>query len=303
MEKKIPKLIIILGPTASGKTDLAIKLAKKFNGEIISADSRQIYKEMDIGTAKPSKKEIKILPHHLINIIKPDQDFNVALYKELVIKATRKIKNKGKIPFLVGGAGLYIKALINNIDFPKVPANKALREKLERKGEKELFKIYKSLDPEGAKIIDRKNKRRLVRAIEVCKITKKPFWQQRKKGERIFNSLIIGIKLPEKELKKRIKTRVEKMFKLGLEKEVKNLTKKYGWDIQPLQTIGYREWKEYLTKRPAITKKELKEKIKLHTIQFTKRQMTWFKKEKRIKWIKNYKEGERPIRNFLEIRT
>jgi len=310
MDIKSNKLIIILGPTASGKTDLAIKLAKKFSGEIVSADSRQIYKEMDIGTAKPSKKERKAIPHYLIDIIKPTQEFNVAIFKKLAVEAIKKIQKKGKIPFLVGGTGLYIKAIIDNIKFPKVPAKKSFRKILERKSEKELFKIYKKLDPQGAKIIDRKNKRRLVRAIEVCKVTKKPFWQQRKKGEPIFSPLIIGIKLPKKELKKRVKTRVEKMFKLGLENEVKNLTKKYGWNISPLQTIGYQEWKEYFTKKPAITKKELKEKIKLHTIQFTKRQMTWFsarggsavsgKKDERIRWVKNYRKAEKLIKKFLK---
>ena len=300
MDIKSNKLIVILGPTASGKTDLAIRLAKKFSGEIVSADSRQVYKEMDIGTAKPEKKERKAIPHYLIDIIKPTQEFNVAIFKKLAVEAIKKIQKNGKIPFLVGGTGLYIKAIIDNIKFPNVLPKKSLRKTLERKSEKELFKIYKKLDPRGAKIIDRKNKRRLIRAIEVSKITKKPFWQQREKGEPIFNPLIIGVKLPKEELKKRVKTRVEKMFKSGLGNEVKKLTKKYSWNISPLQTIGYQEWKEYFTKKPAITKKELKEKIKLHTIQFTKRQMTWFKKDRRIKWTRNYKEAEKLIKKFLK---
>jgi tRNA dimethylallyltransferase len=265
---------------------------------------------MDIGTAKPEKKEIKTVPHYLIDTEKPNQKFNVALYKKIAIKIIKDIQRRRKLPFLVGGTGLYIKAIIDNIKFPNVLPKKSLRKILERKSEKELFKIYKKLDPQGAKIIDRKNKRRLVRAIEVCKVTKKPFWQQRKKGGPIFSPLIIGIKLPKKELKKRVKTRVEKMFKLGLENEVKNLIKKYGWNIPSLQTIGYQEWKEYFTKKPAITKKELKEKIKLHTIQFTKRQMTWFsarggsavsgKKNERIRWVKNYRKAEKLIKKFLK---
>jgi len=306
MYKKLPKLIVILGPTASGKTDLAIKLAKKlalskiegFNGvEIVSADSRQIYKEMNIGTAKPTKKEREIIPHYLIDVVWPNQEFNVAIYKKLAIKAIKNILRRGKLPFLVGGTGLYIQSIVDNVEFPKVKPQKKLREKLEKKTEKELFKIYKKLDSKGAKFIERRNKRRLIRAIEVCKATGKSFWQQREKGEPLFDILEIGIKLPKEELKKRVKERVEKMFKLGLEKEVKNLSKKYGFEIPPMQTIGYQEWKDYFEGK--IGKEEVKEKIKIHTLQFTKRQMTWFKRDKRIKWIKDCKQAGKLIREFI----
>ena len=307
--KKLLKLIVILGPTASGKTELAIKLAKKFNGEIVSADSRQIYKEMDIGTAKPTKKEIKAVPHHLIGIIKPNKDFNVAIYKRKALKAVRGLIERKKIPFLIGGTGLHIKAIVNNLKFPEVPANKKLREKLEKKTREEVFAIYKKLDPQGAKFIDRKNKRRLIRAIEVCKATKKPFWQQRKRGKPLFNVLQIGMELPKNKLEQRIKKRVEQMIKRGLEKEAKSLTKKYGWGLPALQAIGYQEWsafakasadkKDYFSSLAEKQKKKIKEKIILHTIQFAKRQMTWFKKDKRIRWIGNYQEAEKLIKNFL----
>jgi tRNA dimethylallyltransferase len=291
------KLIVILGPTASGKTDFAVKLAKKFNGEIISADSRQIYKEMDIGPAKPSKKEKRLVPHHLIDLIKPNQRFNVAVYKKLALKAIKDVENRNKMPFLVGGTGLYIKSIVDNINFPAVPAQKKLRKKMEKKTKKELFKIYKKLDPEGAKFIDKNNKRRLIRAIEVCKVTKKPFWKQREKGKTLFNTLIIGIKLPEKELEKIVKIRIEKMFRLGLEKEVKKLIKRYGWRISPLQTIGYQEWHDYFNKKRG--KNEVKKQIISHTLQFSKRQMTWFKKDKRINWIKNYKSAEKLVKKII----
>jgi len=297
MKKRLPKLVVILGPTASGKTDLAVKLAKKFNGEIVSADSRQIYKKMDIGTAKPSKKEKRLVPHHLIDLIKPNQRFNAAVYKRLALKAIKDVENRNKMPFLVGGTGLYIKSIIDNINFPAVPAQKKLRKNLENKTEKELFKIYSKLDPEGAKFIDKNNKRRLIRAIEVCKVTKKPFWKQREKGRNLFNALIIGIKLPKKELEKRIKIRIEKMFKLDLEREVKNLTKKYGWEISPFQTIGYQEWKDYFNKKSG--RNDVKKQVILHTLQFSKRQMTWFKKNKRIKWIKNYKSAEKLVKEII----
>jgi len=307
--KKLQKLIIILGPTASGKTNLAIRLAKKlapyrtcsgrgfYGVEIVSADSRQVYKGMDIGTAKPTKKEMRSIPHHLVDIIYPDQEFNVAIYKKMALIAIKNIRRREKLPFLVGGTGLYIRAIVENIDFPKVPPQKKLREKLEKETEKELFKIYKKLDPEGAKFIERENKRRLIRAIEVCEATKKPFWQQRKKGEPLFNVLQIGIKLSKKELKERVEKRIEKMFKMGLEKEVKNLSKKYGFKIAPMRTIGYQEWQEYF--KGKINKEEVKKRIVLHTLQFVRRQMTWFKREKRIKWIKNYQQAEQLIREFI----
>ncbi|MDP2930074.1 MAG: tRNA (adenosine(37)-N6)-dimethylallyltransferase MiaA, partial [bacterium] len=167
------KLIVILGPTASGKTGLAMKLAENFDGEIVSADSRQIYKEMDIATAKPLRP---IILHHLIDIISPRQKFNVALYKKLALKAIKDIQKRGKTVFLVGGTGLYIQAIVDNFDYPQIKPNWKLRKLLEAKTVKQLFAIYKAIDPLGARKIDKNNKRRLVRAIEVCKITKMPFW-------------------------------------------------------------------------------------------------------------------------------
>ena len=292
------KLIVILGPTASGKSALAIKLAKKFNGEVVSADSRQIYKEMDIATAKPLQSQIDGIPHYLIDTVRPNQEFNAAIYKKLAVKTIKDIQKQGKLPFLVGGTGLYIQAVVDNIEFPKVPPQKKIRDELEKKSAEELFKIYKKLDSEGSRFIEKENKRRLIRAIEVCKVTKKPFWQQRKKGaEPLFDVLEIGIKLPKGELKKRVERRIKRMFKLGLEKEVKNLVKKYNW-IPPLQTIGYREWKDYFG--GGTDKDEVKNLIIRHTIQYAKRQMTWFKRDKRIKWVKNPKRAERLLKIFIK---
>jgi tRNA dimethylallyltransferase len=287
-QNALPKLIVILGPTASGKTDLAMRLAKAFNGEIISADSRQIYKEMNIGTAKPKAKIIK---HHLIDIIRPDEDFNASLYKKLATKAIKNVLKKRKLPFLVGGTGLYIKAVVDNVFFPKVPPQKKLRKELEVKTVKQLFDIYEKLDPEGAKFIEKSNKRRLIRAIEVCRVTKKPFWKQREKKEAMFNVLQIGINLSKNELKKRVIKRTDKMLKQGLEDETKRLLKKYK-NSPLLQTIGYREWFE------ENSKSKVKEKIATHTLQFAKRQMTWFKRDKRINWIKNYKQAKILVKNF-----
>jgi len=286
------KLLVILGPTASGKSDLAIKIAKLFNGEIISADSRQIYKEMNIGTAKPTKDNL----HHLLDLINPDKYFSAAEYKELAYKVIKNIQNRNKLPILCGGTGLYISSIIENWQFPKVPPQKKLRKELEKKSAQQLFGIYQKLDPEGAKFIDKKNKRRLIRAIEVCKVNNKPFWQQRKNDKPLFNTLIIGIKLPKEELKKKIAKRIKKMMKMGLKTEIRTLVKKYGW-ISSLETIGYQEWKECLGGK--INIKEVQDLIELHTIQYGKRQMTWFKKMKNINWINNEKEAIQLVSDFI----
>jgi len=288
------KLLIILGPTASGKSDLAIKIAELFNGEIVSADSRQIYKEMNIGTAKPSKGNIR---YHLLDIIEPDKRFSAAQYKELACNAIKDIQNRNKLPVLCGGTGLYISSIIEDWQFPKVPSQEKLRKELEKKSVEQLFKIYQKLDTEGAKSIDKKNKRRLIRAIEVCKANNKPFWQQRKSGKSLFNTLLIGIKLPKEQLRERIAKRTKKMIKMGLETEVKTLKDKYGW-IPSLQTIGYQEWKEYFSDK--LNKKEVQNLIELHTIQYSKRQMTWFKKMKNIQWIKNPEQAIKLTELFLK---
>ncbi len=288
------KLLIILGPTASGKSNLAIKIAKLFNGEIISADSRQVYKEMNIGTAKPSKGNIR---YHLLDVIEPDKRFSAAQYKKLACKAIKDIQNRNKLPILCGGTGLYISSIVENWQFPKVPPQKKLRKKLEEKSVEQLFKIYKKLDSKGAESIDKKNKRRLIRAIEVCTTNNKPFWQQRKSSKSSFNTLLIGIELPKEELKEKIAKRIKKMIKMGLETEVKTLLKKYG-RISSFQTIGYQEWKEYFNNK--INKKEVQDLIELHTIQYSKRQMTWFKKMKDIQWIEKPEQAIKLTELFLK---
>jgi len=288
------KLLIILGPTASGKSDLAIKIAELFNGEIVSADSRQIYKEMNIGTAKPSKGNIR---YHLLDIIEPDKRFSAAQYKELACNTIKDIQNRNKLPVLCGGTGLYISSIIEDWQFPKVPPQEKLRKELEKKSVEQLFKIYQKLDIKGAKSIDKKNKRRLIRAIEVCKASNKSFWQQRKSSKSSFDTSLIGIGLSKEELKERIAKRIKKMIKMNLETEVKVLFKKYGW-IPSLQTIGYQEWKEYFNNK--LNKKEVQDLIELHTIQYSKRQMTWFKKMKNIQWIKKPEQAIKLTELFLK---
>jgi len=295
------KLVAILGPTASGKTNLAIKLAKKYNGEIVSADSRQIYKGMDIGTAKPTQKEQSGVPHFMLDIKQPNRPYTVAEYKKDAIKIIRKILKKDRLPILVGGTGLYIKAVVENLNIPKVEANPLLRKKIEQEikecGLEYVFKKLIKLDPEAAYIVDPKNPRRVVRALEITLLTKKPFSQQRKFGNPLFNVLEIGIAVPKNKLRQRINLRTEQMIKEGLIEEVKSLIKKYGDGQQAFDAIGYREIIKNL--KGKITLQEALEKIKTNTWHYAKRQMTWFNKDKKIHWIKDCEEAEKLIKKFL----
>jgi tRNA dimethylallyltransferase len=299
------KLIVILGPTASGKTDLAIKLAKRFNGEIVSADSRQIFRNMDIATAKPKIKNgcFKGVPHYLIDSFPLNEELSVTIYKNLAVRAIKGIQKKGKLAFLVGGTGLYIKAVIDNLDFPKIVPDKDLRQKLEKKSLEELFNLYQKLDAEGAKMIDKNNKRRLVRALEVCYLSKQPFWQQRKQKKPLFEVLQIGIKLPKLVLNKNISIRTDKIMRLGLEGEIKTLFKKYGNLSILSQTIGYQEWLPYIKDRiDSKIKRQIAEKIENHTRQYAKRQLVWFKKDSRIIWLSkqdSFKKASKLISRFI----
>ncbi len=317
------KLIVILGPTASGKTDLSIKLAKKFNGEIVSADSRQVYKGMDIGTGKITKKEMQGIPHYLLDVSSPKKKFTVAQYKKLALEAINKIHKKslpshqnsegisgsdGKIPFLVGGTGFYIQAVVDDITIPEIKPDWKLRKILEKRSAKELFSKLKKLDPRRAKTIEKNNPRRLIRALEIVLKTKKPVPLFKKKSPK-FDVLILGIKKPKEELKKRIKERLEKRLKKGMIAEVKKL-KKSGLSWRRLEEFGleYRFIAQYLQQK--LTREQMIEKLQKEIEHFAKRQMTWFsahggsasggKRDKRIHWIKNTKEAEKLVRNFLK---
>jgi len=298
----LKKLIVILGSTASGKSELAIKLAKKFKGEIVSADSRQVYKKMDIGTAKPTKKERKEILHYLIDIKNPNQIYTVWQYKKEAIKAINKIIKKGKSPFLVGGTGLYLKALVENLEIPRVKPDWKLRKSLELKiktrGLKSLYDELIKIDPEAAYIVDSQNPRRIIRALEVAIKTKRPFSQQRKKGESLFDVLEIGLSVSEEKLKEKIGKRVNKMIKTGLVKEVKNLIKIYDKNLPTFDAIGYREIINYLSKKISLA--EAIKKIEENTWHFAKRQMTWFKKDEKIIWVKNRREAKNLVKEFLK---
>lgn len=282
------KLIVVLGQTASGKSELAVRLAKKFSGEVVSADSRQIYKGLNIGTGKISKEKMRGVPHYLLSIASPKKIFTVTQYRKLALKAINKIFKKNKIPILCGGTAFYIKAIIDGIVIPGVKPDWRLRINLNRLNVEELFKKLEKLDPRRAETIDKDNPRRLIRALEIVMKTKKPV-PDLKKNPLLYPILILGIKISKKELEKKIGRRVEKMFRLGLEKEAK---------IFHLPIIGYQEWKDYFDGE--INKERVKNLIKIHTRQFAKRQMTWWKKDKRISWVKNYREAEKSTKQFLQ---
>lgn len=293
------KLIIILGPTSSGKTALSIKLAKKFNGEVVSADSRQVYKGMDIGTGKVTKKEMNGIPHYLLNVASPKKRFTVAQYQKLAFKAINKIHKKGKIPFLVGGTGFFIQAVTEGLIIPKVKPDWQLRRKLEKLETKELFELLKKLDPKRARVIEKKNRRRLIRALEIVIKTKKPVPPLRKKFPQ-FEILKIGIKKEKKELNSLIKKRLQKRLKRGMVAEVKRL-RKSGLSFERLDDFGleYRFIARYLQGK--ITRQEMIERIQKESEHYAKRQMAWFKRDKSIHWIKTQKEAEKLITFSLEF--
>lgn len=294
--KILPKIIVILGPTASGKTLISIKIAKKFGGEVISADSRQVYKGMDIGTGKVTKKEMAKIPHYLLDVASPKKQFTVAHYKKLSEKAIKKIHSHGKIPIICGGAGFYIQTITDNIAIPKVKPDAKLRAELEKKSTKELFNQLKKLDSRRAKNIDKNNRRRLIRALEiVIKSGKKvPIL----KSEPKYEALIIGIKRNAKELKELIKTRLLKRLKQGMVKEIINL-KKSGLSWKRLEDFGleYRYVAYYLQNK--LSYNEMVEKLQKEIEHYAKRQMTWFSKDKRIHWIQNQKQVEKLVKDFL----
>lgn len=304
MAIKKPKALVIVGPNASGKSNTAIRLAKKFNGEVVSADSRQVYKGMDIGSGKV---EGELLPksdppvfvsegvnHYCIDIVEPTKDYNVALYKKDAQKALRHILSKGKLPIICGGTGFWISAVIDDIDFPKVPPNRELRKKIGTKSEEELLEMLKGLDPDRAKTVDKENPVRLIRAIEIAKSlgsVPKP----NKKSK--YNLLMIGIKWPKEKLHKRIKVRLDQRLEDGMIDEVKRLNKE-GVSWKRLERFGleYKRVSELLQHK--LTIEEMKKSIYLDDVQYAKRQMTWFKKDKRIKWVKSCVEIEKEVEKW-----
>ena len=275
-----PRILVIVCPTATGKSDLAVRLAKKFKGEIISADSRQVYSGLDIGTGKITKKEMKGVPHYLLDVADPKKKFTVVQYVELAQKTIQEILDKKRLPIIVGGTGFYIQALVDGIILPEVPPDEKLRHRLGKKTASQLYAMLKKLDPKRAKSIDPLNIRRIIRAIEIALYLGKV--PQIKKVSR-YSPLFIGLNLPPEELKKKIKIRLEKRIEAGMIKEAQKL-RKAGLSWKRMNELGleYRYLALYLTK--ALTKEEMIERLEREIWQYVRRQLTWFKADKRIAW-------------------
>ena len=283
------RLVAIIGPTAGGKTGLALGLARRFDGEIVNADSRQIYRGMDIGTAKPTPEERREIPHHLFDIVAPDEPFSLVQYLELVTQALREIWDRGRLPFLVGGTGQYVWAVVEGWQVPSVPPQPALRAELERRAEQEgspaLYRELQALDPAAAARIHPNNTRRIVRALEVVAVTGRPFSAQQQKGPPPFASLVLGLDVLRAVLYCRIDARVEEMVRAGLVDEVRQLLSAgYGPDLPSMSGIGYREIAAYLLGRPTLD--EAKEQIKTATHRLARMQGAWFRRgDPRIHWL------------------
>ncbi|HNU95585.1 MAG TPA: tRNA (adenosine(37)-N6)-dimethylallyltransferase MiaA, partial [Candidatus Paceibacterota bacterium] len=278
-----PKIIVILGQTATGKSGFAVEVAKKINGEIISADSRQVYKGMDLGTGKVTKKEMGGIPHFMLDVISPkNKTFSAGQFQKMAKQKIKEILDKKNIPIICGGTGYYIDSLINSLPFPEVLPNKKLRKELEGESATELFEILKKIDKNRAKNIDAKNKVRLIRAIEIAQeLGEVP---KLKKTKKEFETIKIGLAFPDNELKRRIYKRLIKRIKKGMIKEVEKLHES-GVSWKKLESFGleYRYVSFYLQKK--MTKEEMIEKLFSAIWHFAKRQKTWWKKDKEIIWI------------------
>lgn len=281
------KILVVLGPTASGKSELGVRLAKKLNGEIISADSRQVYRGLDIGTGKITKTEMKGVLHHLLDVASPKSVFSVTQYQRLGRRAIQKILAKGKLPIVVGGTGLYIDALIYDYPLPAVKPNPALRKKLEKLSTEELFRQLQKLDAQRASNIDPRNRRRLIRALEILALQPIPSASEALQKTSPYEVVKIGIKKDSAELRELIHKRLGKRLKQGMIKEVESLLKKKVVSQARLESLGleYRYVSRYL--RGLLTKEEMVQKLETEIYRYAKRQMTWFRRDKEIQWISN----------------
>lgn len=294
-----PKIIVILGPTSTGKSAIAVEIAKKINGEIISADSRQVFKGMDLGSGKITKKEMGGIPHHLLDVSNPKNFFSVVKYKELAEKEIEKIISRNKVPIICGGTGFYIDSIVKNIVLPEVGLNKKLRTKLEKYSLDRLYIILKKLSPSRAKKIDKYNKVRLIRAIEIASaLGNVPNVIE---GPKKYNYLIIGLDMDDNILKQRMHYRLLARIKAGMVNEVKKLHKQ-GITWKRLESFGleYRQVAMFLQNK--ITKEQMIENLKKEIWHFIKRQRTWFKRNKKIKWYEPNQISviSKEVKNFIK---
>jgi tRNA dimethylallyltransferase len=281
-------LVVIVGPTAAGKSDLAVELAQKLQGEIISADSVQLYKYLNIGSAKLTLEEQRGVPHHLIDILEPDEDFSAAQFQSLARDKIQEIQERGKLPFLVGGTGLYIQSVIDPFEFPDTDGYQVIRKDLRRLWEagkqEEIYQKLKDIDPASAERIDPHDFRRISRAFEVYYLTGRPISSYKQDNKKpLYRMEIVGVTYQRAELYQRIEKRVEKMFVEGLVDEVRSiLNMGYHKELKPFQTLGYKQVIQYLEGNYDLN--EAIAETKKATRRYAKRQLTWFRRDKRINW-------------------
>ena len=294
------KIVVIVGPTAVGKSELAVRLAKKYNGEVVSADSRQVYKGLDIGTGKIIPKEMRGVPHHLLDVASPKRQFSVAEYQKLARKKLEEILAKGKLPIIVGGTGLYVQSIVDARVFPEVPPDFKLRKRLEKKRVGELFAILKKLDSARARTIDRHNPRRLIRAIEIARVLGKDPSQQSTAKSQERRTLQVGLMLPNEELRKRISIRLFARISEYMIEEVQRLHKK-GVSWRRMEELGleYRYISRYFKNQ--TSKSKMLQQLETEIWRYAKRQMMWFRRDKRIMWFKSSETGKinEKVENFL----
>ena len=300
-----PKVIVICGPTASGKTSLSIEVAKKIDGEIISCDSMQIYKEMNIGTAKPTVEEMQGIPHYMLDFVLPSERYSVADFKEAATDRIEDILKREKVPIIVGGTGLYVDALTKNITYPEIEIDleyrKQLEELIKENGLESLYEEAKKIDEKAMQTISKNDKKRIMRVLEIYHQTGKTKTQLESESRLTpppYEYIVFAINMEREKLYERINKRVDIMIDQGLIEEVEALTKKYEEFPTDMQGLGYKEVVSYLKKE--ITKEEMIEKLKMETRRYAKRQLTWFRKDENIKWIDGLAPLEQNIQCILE---
>ena len=303
MPSKDKPLILIVGPTAAGKTALSLALAERFGGEIVSADSRQIYCGMDIGTAKATREEQSRVPHHMLDIASPDEWYTVAQFQDAAMQAIAAIHARGRLPFLVGGSGLYVRAVAEGLQIPRVPPSPELRAELEAQAAahpEALAERLRALDPDAAARIDPRNVRRVVRALEVCLLAGRPISEQQTRHRPALRMLWIGLTLPRPELYRRIDQRVDSMVESGLVDEVRTLAAHgYAWDAPAMTGVGYRQIGTYLRGESSL--EEAVREIKRATRRFVRQQYNWFRLDDlRIHWLQSDEEAVDSAAVFVE---
>lgn len=307
-----PKILVIVGPTASGKTRMAVELAQRHNGEVISADSMQIYRTMDIGTAKPTKEEMGGIPHHMIDVADPEEDFSVARYVEMAARCVDDVLERGKLPIVAGGTGLYIDSLLSGRTFAPFSPDSALRGELERelaeKGGQAMLEALAQVDPEAAQRLHPNDHKRIVRALEVYRSTGKTITQHNRETQAIpprYNALTIGLAFQDRQaMWRRIDQRVDEMVAAGLEDEVRRLlTSGISPKCTAMQAIGYKEFTQALSGE--MTWQEATDVVKLRSRQYAKRQLTWFGRNPNTRWVRwddppEFEQGRRASTEYME---